>query len=108
MARLARNILASTGLVLVLAVCQAGIDTSKHNLAATGPGTIKAATELQTCVFCHAPHNASAVAPLWNRNNPAGAYIPYTSSSIIMRLISSRSAGVGRTYSSPRAVSASG
>lgn len=83
MRRLALKILAGTGLVLALALCQAGIATSKHNLTATGPGTIRAATEVQTCVFCHTPHNASAVAPLWNRNNPGGAYIPYTSSSAI-------------------------
>jgi predicted CXXCH cytochrome family protein len=83
MRRVARQILTGAGLVLALAVCQAGIATSKHNLTATGPGTIKAATEVQTCVFCHAPHNASTVAPLWNRNSPGGAYIPYTSSSAI-------------------------
>jgi len=64
-------------------VCQAGIETSKHNLSATGPGSIQAETEMQICVFCHTPHNASEIAPLWNRKNPGGMYIPYTSSSAI-------------------------
>ena len=83
MRRVARTILAGVSLVLALAVCQAGIATSKHNLAVTGPGTIRAETEVQTCVFCHTPHNASEAAPLWNRFSPGSEYIPYTSSSAI-------------------------
>ena len=58
----------------------ASIVASKHNLSATGPGTIKAATESEICVFCHVPHNAKAAGPLWNRDQPAGPYTPYTSS----------------------------
>ncbi len=61
---------------------QAGVATTKHNLSFSGPGTVKATSnaETQTCVFCHVPHNASTVAPLWNRNNPtATGYTPYTS-----------------------------
>jgi cytochrome c553 len=58
-------------LLLALALpAWAGLATSKHNLSVSGPGTVKAASEAQSCIFCHAPHNASPVAPLWNRNNP--------------------------------------
>jgi predicted CXXCH cytochrome family protein len=71
-------------LLLALPVC-AGLATSKHNLSVGGPGTVKAASETQSCVFCHAPHNASPVAPLWNRNNPGASYTPYTSSTSIAR-----------------------
>jgi predicted CXXCH cytochrome family protein len=55
---------------------------SPHNLSATGPGTIRATGEQQVCIFCHTPHNASPIQPLWNRNVPVSAYIPYSSSSL--------------------------
>lgn len=61
-------------------VQSASIIASKHNLSATGPGTIKATSESEVCVFCHVPHNAKAAGPLWNRDQPAGPYTPYTSS----------------------------
>jgi len=69
-------------IAVVPLVDAASILTSKHNLSSTGPGTIKAATgaESQVCVFCHLPHNAKTTGPLWNRDQPAGAYTPYTSS----------------------------
>lgn len=44
----------------------AKVKDTKHNLSATGPGTIKAFDETQICVFCHTPHNANPVYPLWN------------------------------------------
>lgn len=47
---------------------QAGIKDTKHNLSASGPGTIKAQTETQICVFCHTPHAASTAGPLWNHS----------------------------------------
>lgn len=72
------------GLLLALPTL-AGIATSKHNLAASGPGTVKAATETQTCLFCHAPHSASTAAPLWNRSNPGSSYTPYSSSTSVAR-----------------------
>lgn len=40
---------------------------SKHNLSVTGPGDIKAVTEERFCIFCHVPHHASPVTPLWSR-----------------------------------------
>lgn len=61
---------------------QQSIINSKHNLSASGPGTIRAAAEQEICVFCHTPHNAAPVQPLWNRNTPANAYTVYSSSSL--------------------------
>lgn len=63
---------------------QAGrqIATTKHNLSATGPGTVKATTEGQICIFCHTPHNSRPVAPLWNRVDPTSVYTPYSSSTL--------------------------
>lgn len=71
----------------MLAVClglpcaaPAAVVSTKHNLSVSGPGTIKATTEQQVCIFCHTPHSARASSPLWNRRNPGSTYTPYTSS----------------------------
>lgn len=74
-------------MVLAAAASHAGaqidsIVNSKHNLSAGGPGTVRAATEQEICVFCHTPHNASPVQPLWNRNIPVSAYNVYSSTSL--------------------------
>lgn len=54
------------------------VDT-KHNLSASGPGTVHAVSEQRVCIFCHTPHGSRAVAPLWNRRDSGAAYIPYNS-----------------------------
>ena len=61
------------------------IRSTRHNLSSSGPGTVKAVTEDEVCVFCHTPHGAENMprAPLWNRNLSTGVtYTPYTSDSI--------------------------
>jgi predicted CXXCH cytochrome family protein len=78
--------------LLAFLVCSAlpalGADTassirnSPHNLSAAGPGRIKAVAEPQICIFCHTPHNAAPIQPLWNRANPASAYRVYSSKSL--------------------------
>jgi len=76
--------------VLSLLVWPAGaerisdIRNTKHNLSATGPGTVRAVSESQICVFCHTPHHAEQAAPvpLWNRKLSGATYTPYTSSSL--------------------------
>jgi predicted CXXCH cytochrome family protein len=71
------------GNALPCALAQIGsVVNSPHNLSATGPGTIRATNEQQVCIFCHTPHNASPIQPLWNRHLSVAAYIPYTSSSL--------------------------
>ena len=60
-----------------------GIANTKHNLSVTGPGTIKATTETQICIFCHTPHGANPLnPPLWNREFSTANYVPYTSPSL--------------------------
>ena len=63
-----------------------GVPTSvvntKHNLSAHGPGTVKATSEQEVCIFCHTPHNATPVQPLWNRTLSLSAYNTYTSNSL--------------------------
>ena len=75
--------LIAAGLLVIAAPwggpAQAVLATTKHNLSVSGPGTVKATTEAQTCVFCHTPHNASAAGALWNRRTPTNTYTPYTS-----------------------------
>jgi predicted CXXCH cytochrome family protein len=58
---------------------RADVASSKHNLSASGSGTVKAASETQICLFCHTPHNASPAAALWSRRSSTAVYIPYTS-----------------------------
>ncbi len=51
-----------------------------HNLSVSGPGTIKAISESEICIFCHTPHNSIPMGPLWNRSDPGSTYILYNSS----------------------------
>jgi predicted CXXCH cytochrome family protein len=55
---------------------------SPHNLSASGPGSIRAASEDQVCIFCHTPHNATPIRPLWNRAIPTSSYTVYTSKAL--------------------------
>lgn len=56
------------------------IVTTVHNMSVSGPGTIKATTESEICIFCHTPHNSRPDHPLWNRNDPGSTYVLYNSS----------------------------
>ena len=58
------------------------IVSTVHNLSASGPGTIKATTESDICIFCHTPHLSRPASPLWNRNDPGATYTLYNSSTI--------------------------
>lgn len=66
--------------VFVAVQVQSGMTQTKHNLSITGPGTIKATTETQICVFCHTPHAALQVegatwrGPLWNHSLSVASY----------------------------------
>ncbi len=60
----------------------ADVRNTPHNLSTTSPGTVKATTESQICVFCHTPHAADTTAPvpLWNKRLSTGAtYTTYAS-----------------------------
>ena len=56
------------------------IINSVHNLSVNGPGTIKASSEQDACVFCHTVHHASGVTPLWNHSlSSVSNYVVYAS-----------------------------
>ncbi len=61
---------------------QTSIIDSAHNLSASGPGQVRAVSEQQVCIFCHTPHNAAPIQPLWNRSLPLSAYTVYSSTSL--------------------------
>ena len=58
------------------------VSNTRHNLSVSGPGPIRASSESEVCVFCHAPHNASTIGQLWNRQASQASYVPYSSSTI--------------------------
>lgn len=67
---------------------------SPHDLAVHGPGAIKAKSENDACIFCHAPHQAAPSTkngtepqePLWNHHSSKATYIPYTSTTMIAKV----------------------
>lgn len=64
------------------AVAQDRVSETVHNLSASGPGRIRAPSESQVCIFCHAPHNTGGERPLWNRNLPITSYQIYQSTTL--------------------------
>ncbi|MFZ4573674.1 MAG: cytochrome c3 family protein [Phycisphaerales bacterium] len=50
-----------------------------HNLSSGGGAAVRASVEDQVCIFCHAPHDASPIAALWNRSLAPRVYSVYTS-----------------------------
>ena len=71
------------GLSLIAPVeAQDRVSDTVHNLSMSGPGRIRAQTESQVCIFCHAPHNTSGVRPLWNRDLSIASYQIYRSSTL--------------------------
>lgn len=69
-------------LILPVSVVGQSITNSRHNLSISGPGTVKADTETQICIFCHTPHASLPTAPLWNRTDPGGTYTLYGSTTL--------------------------
>jgi predicted CXXCH cytochrome family protein len=80
-------------LVLAAAVCllgggvapgpaaqsSANVVNTKHDLSVSGAGPIRSLTETRVCVFCHTPHNATPLSPLWNKELEPQVYQVYTS-----------------------------
>ena len=65
------------------------VASTPHNLSVDGPGTVRASSETQVCVFCHTPHGAtnSPGTPLWNRALSGQTYTTYSSSSLDAEVI---------------------
>jgi predicted CXXCH cytochrome family protein len=55
-------------LLVALAAIPSDVRRTKHNLSATSPNTIRAASLDEVCVFCHTPHGAYQSRPIWNRD----------------------------------------
>jgi predicted CXXCH cytochrome family protein len=58
---------------------------NRHNLSTSGPGMpgiTKATAEPRVCIFCHTPHHATAIAPLWSRELSSAIYTPYASTTL--------------------------
>lgn len=55
------------------------IVNTPHNLSVSGTGPVRALTENRICVFCHTPHNAAPLSPLWNKELGGRVYSVYTS-----------------------------
>ena len=72
------------------------VRNTRHNLSASGTGTVKASTESQVCAFCHTPHGATlGESPLWNRKLGVTPYTPYISSSLDANVIQGTLDGPG-------------
>ena len=65
-------------------MAQTGSDivNTKHNLSVSGAGPVKALTETRICIFCHTPHNAAPLSPLWNKELEPQNYTVYASPSL--------------------------
>ncbi len=84
-ARRRTGLAVAIGTLLSLAVgasAQDRVSQTVHNLSAAGPGTVRASTETQVCIFCHAPHNTGGSRPLWNRGASLASYQIYQSSTL--------------------------
>jgi hypothetical protein len=94
-----RRTVSNLSIVILLTVCGTGravaqqftalesargssVVNTPHNLSAGGPGSVRASSEQQVCIFCHTPHHASSTQPLWNRRSLPGGYTPYRSTSL--------------------------
>ncbi|MDX2198646.1 MAG: cytochrome c3 family protein [Phycisphaerae bacterium] len=85
MIRIFRLILVLGSVVAALQADESVVN-SKHDLSTFGPGPVRAVNETEVCIFCHAPHNTSPAAPLWNRFTPEAYYRIYRSSTTEARV----------------------
>jgi hypothetical protein len=83
-----RIIIIISALIIGMSAAYAGIATTKHNMSATGPGTVKSTTESRLCVFCHTPHraitdSAGVSVPLWNHSLSLASYQLFSSPTLL-------------------------
>jgi predicted CXXCH cytochrome family protein len=68
--------------VLPVAAARGDILTTKHNLSSRSYEPVHAKSEERICIFCHTPHHASSVTPLWSRPLSSEFYDLYASSTL--------------------------
>ena len=88
MKRRTENIHAACSLLLLLFLvsfqARAGsVLDSPHNLAVSGTGSIRAASQTDVCIFCHTPHGGNSQMPLWNHSASTASYVVYSSTTMI-------------------------
>jgi predicted CXXCH cytochrome family protein len=76
---LALGLIGSGSAVSVSAQTASDIVDTKHNLSVTGTGATRASSETRICIFCHTPHNATPLSPLWNKDLEPQVYTVYAS-----------------------------
>jgi predicted CXXCH cytochrome family protein len=69
--------------IFAVRISYGGVVDTRHNFSTYGPGTVKALSTTQICIFCHTPHNAQPDSPLWNKEDPGTTYDPYGSPTAI-------------------------
>ena len=74
--------LAIAGVLFSVGTSLSGVVGSKHDFSTNGGGMWGATNEDEVCVFCHTPHAASTIAPLWNREIRNAVYQVYSSDSL--------------------------
>ena len=83
MIRSAYKLVVVAAFVLPAITSAQGIAQSAHNLSVSGPGGIRAQSETDICIFCHASHVSRGTVGMWNRRASAATYTPYSSSTAI-------------------------
>lgn len=73
------------GLLAGVAPAQQSVVDTVHNLSVSGPGAVRAVSEQEVCVFCHAPHHTTGMVPLWNRDFSSASYTIYSSTTLNAR-----------------------
>lgn len=68
--------------LLTPAAPQADVANTLHNFTPSGPGTVRNASPVGLCTFCHTPHRAAKTTALWNRALSTANYDPYQSSTL--------------------------
>ena len=66
-------------------------DFNMHSLTDT-----RAVSELQVCVFCHTPHNATPNVPLWNRSATVAIAQTYVSSTLLSTVTQPTSSDISK------------
>ena len=58
------------------------VSGSRHNLSASGSGTVKSMNDDGVCMFCHTSHSPNPKGPMWNQKKSGAIYTLYDSSTL--------------------------
>jgi predicted CXXCH cytochrome family protein len=92
-----KSLLIQTTVITVITACAwplyaergRSILNTPHNLSVGGGGgahNIKSTVEARICIYCHAPHHATSVTPLWSRQLSDKTYTLYEPANMIATL----------------------